>query len=62
MNFQSFTEMLTGKAYRPLVFTVSIAGHEQDVVLKADWDNLKERYDELKTLVDNYERGTNRND
>jgi len=54
--------MLTGKAYRPQVFTVSIAGHEQDVVLKADWDNLKERYDELKTLVDNYERGTNSND
>lgn len=58
MNFQSFTEMLTGKQYRPQVFTVSIAGHDQDVVLKADWDNLKERHDELKTLVDHYERGT----
>ena len=57
MNFQVFTEMLTGKKYRPQVFTVTIAGHEQEVVLKSDYDNLQERFDELKTLVDNYERG-----
>lgn len=57
MNFQVFTEMLTGKTYRPQVFTVTIADHEQDVVLKADYDNLQERYDGLKKLVDDYERG-----
>lgn len=57
MNFQTLTEMLTGKQYRPQVFTVTIEGHEQQVVTKADWDNLKERHDELKALVDNYERG-----
>jgi len=57
VNFQSFMEMLTGKEYRPQVFTVTIEGHEQQVVPKADWDNLKERHDELKALVDNYERG-----
>jgi hypothetical protein len=50
-------EMLTGKDYRPQVFTVTIEGHEQQVVPKADWDNLKERHDDLKALVDNYERG-----
>ena len=49
--------MLTGKKYRPQVFTVTIAGYEQEVVLKSDYDNLQERYDGLKTLVDNYERG-----
>lgn len=57
MNFQSMMELLTAKEYRPQVLTVTIEGKEQQVVPKADWDNLKERHDELKTLVEFYERG-----
>lgn len=62
MNFQSFTEMLTGKKYKPQVFTVVIGDREQEVVLKADWDNLLERHDDLKILVEVYERQLGRRD